>query len=546
MLESQYFVNDTFFSDGPFPLDVTKDFLLWPDKKETTLGRQNFLGFARPCYIPLSLLAAHIQNVKYASVHEDDRVGFFDIETEKDTTFKCGRINDKEYNDGFSLLEDLARYKFIVGFNIFNFDLAVMERQLKPSSDFWRGYNISNFIVKVPRHTVAIDIMKLMMHNNTVRAKGEYDQNGIADLFDWVEPHLTVDDPPAEKCSQDVRKVKHVWDRAGLANVFNVLNDLSGCDSAVWQNQWGNQFRKSIIFNSYLEKGLLPVRYPVVPKARIIGGFKELKKKGMCKNVTYYDIESAYPTSALHEGLSFYDGDTVFPEVMKKLLDLAADPQLKPFVKNIANTLIGDQADERNFFRNPLIRVKAIDAVNKVCEDLYDTKGVRMVNTDCAMFTGKKLGFEHDYFKLRVKDEFEWVYFWTMDKWLGKSKNGVIEARGFRTIKKNPEILREARQQLLTKLTRLPAEGALKALKSPSRQVKVAFDDTSKLKFVIKKDTTDCPADKVDFLTVWESLPFGFSDLYLRGRLEYTPDQEKAEKRAYKELVSEVLNEYAI
>ena len=550
--ESLWFCNDTFF-DGKIIsfLKGEKDFTLIPDDKIVKINRNNFVSFATPCYVPVSLLASYLQGVKFATIKDDSEVSFFDIETDGSENFKLGIIDDKCFYDVKEFLIALNKCRFIVAHNAFNFDLNVLERNCKPYEGYWRGYNVSRFVVKVPRSVVAIDMMKILRNNTIFLARNEFDLNSIADYYGWGEPHIDFNEDKSnlkEKCEQDVRKLRFVWEKGGIREAFNVLQELSGCDSAVWQNQWGDQFRRGIVLNEYLKRGLLPVRYPIPVRAKIIGGFKELKEKGLYENVNYWDIESAYPTSALNNAISYYDieKDTIFPDIMRKLLELAKNPVLKPFVKAVANPLIGDQGDDRNYFRNPLIRVNAVERVNAVCDELYALPDVFMVNTDCAMVQGDKLDYETSDFNIRIKDSYEWAYFWTMDKWLGKNKEGVITAKGFPKIGKNPSILREVRQQLLGHLSGLNGKEAVKLLKNPSRGVKFDFSQKDKLKFVIRKDSSQCPQNKIDYLLIWESLPYGFSELYLSSGNEYSAKPEEANENAYKGLIKQVLNEYQI
>jgi hypothetical protein len=549
-MEARYFYDDNFYTEDRIQiLDKSKEFITIPDNKKILLYRSNLLQFSKRCYIPISMTASHIQGIKFSSIKDDSEIGFFDIETKREgDEFILGYINDEFFDDAIKFLERLSKYKFIVGHAIFLFDLRVLEKNYKPYKNFWRTYSISNFIVNAPSNSIPIDTLRLLRFHNKIT---EFDLNSISEYFGYKEIHLTLDDKKA-KCKQDVDKLKLIWEKANLREFFNSMNDLLRTDACIWQNSFETQVRKQILLNKYLEKGLLPYKYPSPVDNEKVGGFKKHKKVGMLENINYYDIESAYPSAVLTSNLGIYgEGDLVFNEMMKHLLELVKDDKLKPYFKKITVALVGDQSDMKNYFRNPQIRYHAIKLVNSVVESMYDETDTILSNTDSAM-TKSDLKTKSDIFNIRIKQKFEWIHIWNMDNYIGKNTDGEIIYAGFSVLKKNPEILRDARNQLVAKLKTSNATQAINILKNPRKHVIIDFGDINKLKFVINKSSEEVKGD--DYLFIWDRLKYGFNDVVLTGDDEFSIIDENGiiehnneiSEAAYTSRINAILDEYKV
>jgi hypothetical protein len=549
-MEARFFYDDVFYMDDTeHHLDKSREFITIPDGKKVVLNKSNLLQASKQCYIPISMVASNIQEIKFSAIESDADIGFFDIETKRENDeFILGYINNEFYDNPIKFLERLSQFKFIVGHAIFLFDLRVLEKNYKPYKNFWRSYTISNFIINAPSRTIPIDTLRLLRFHNKIT---ELDLNSISEHFGYNEQHFSLDDKKA-KCKQDVDKLKFIWEKANLKIFFNTMNDLLRTDACIWQNSFETQVRKQIILNKYLEKGILPYKYPSPIDNEKVGGFKKHKKVGMFENMNYYDIESAYPTAVMTNKIGIYgDNDSIFNETMEQLLSFTKNESLKSYFKKITVALIGDQSDTKNYFRNPQIRYNAIKMVNSVVEEMFDEKDTIFSNTDSAI-TKSELKTKSEIFNIRIKHRFEWIYVWNMDNYIGKNTEGEIISAGFSSLKKNPEILRDARNQLTDKLKLSDASQALKILQNPRKSVIIDFKNINRLKFVVNKATEEVKGD--DYIFIWDRLKYGFNDLVLTREDEFSiiaedgaiENGESVSESAYESRINKILNEYRV
>jgi hypothetical protein len=189
--------------------------------------------------------------------------------------------------------------------------------------------------------------------------------------------------------------------------------------------------------------------------------------------------------------------------------------------------------------------------VNSVVEEIFDEKDTIFSNTDSAI-TKSELKTKSEIFNIRIKHRFEWIYVWNMDNYIGKNTEGEIISAGFSSLKKNPEILRDARNQLIDKLKLSDASQALKILQNPRKSVIIDFKNINRLKFVVNKATEEVKGD--DYIFIWDRLKYGFNDLVLTREDEFSiiaedgaiENGESVSESAYESRINKILNEYRV
>ena len=521
-----------------------KEFNTLPRKEKALVHPRNALNYAKEVYIPLSQLYAHLAGKQFCNtLSNSDLKGFYDIETDDEEKFLLGYVNEKKFTDPEEMLQELLKYDVVIGFNIFAFDNEILARYCP---DYFYEVGNADFIAHSLKGVVNLDILSIL---RIIIGKESYSAHSFAKEINFEEELLSYDEDKDKKCEQDIRLNKALFEKYNLMKVFNTISTLANTDVTFWQIIQKARLRKFILINEYLRNNFMPLK-PSPAKIKMSAEPVKYSKRGIYENMIYYDISSAYPTTAVNLGnLGVYD-DNIFSKLQRKLLILSEDPELKPFMKSIANPLCGAMYSENEYFRNEEIFNRIVGTVAEKVKDILEGRmDVVYCNTDCFVVPRKSPEVEIEGYKIKKNFEFDKFIVYNVNRWLGKIKD-KIEIRGFQKLNyKAPEILKIAREEIHEKLGKAKNEKFEEFLEDYESLVKDTLKKIKKFpigdfSFTIRKNEETCR--DVSLVGIWKKLPMGFSQIYFDKNGEMTLDEKKIGRDYYKELVKGVAQEYSL
>ena len=106
-----------------------KEYIALPAKIKTLVSNATIWNAIKEVYIPISQMAASICNIQYCnSLSEEDKIAFYDIETDTQENFMLGYVNEMKFTDAALMVQEMRRYDILVSFNGFKFDNAILAR----------------------------------------------------------------------------------------------------------------------------------------------------------------------------------------------------------------------------------------------------------------------------------------------------------------------------------------------------------------------------------------------------------------------------------
>jgi len=523
-----YFQNDRFHSfEGRQEFNKTEEYQLLPTHTTFRVNPQNFLAIAKKCSIPLSMIAGHTQGIKFIDYLPEDTV-YWDIETDHKQNFKFGFIDKKQYDDATELAEELKKHKANVAYNGFRFEYRIFAKM-----NLFPKYNFANFEIPYVPNAFNID---LLFFTGLIFRGSFVETLKLSDIARFLGyPVEEFESFNEEKCLADVAMMKHIGEKINLNNSIRVIGELLNLDRNIMQISFLDRLHKYLIFNEYLRQKTIPIAYPDHNDVETDPLVLKECEKGLHEGVYYFDTKNAYSTTASRLDLGLHNSDSIFTSLQVRLMCLLKQfPDQKRMIKFLGNTLVGAMKDRRNYYRNEQIWFDVVDGFSqrfkKIIDDVKPTP-ILYVNNDCVcvkepifdLEKGTQKTVDGITYTIKLDRFFEWVHFYHVNKWIGKTKQG-IETRGFtRLNSQKPRILLTVRELINEKLMTInKPKMVLKLLNNPEKlisadKIKELMRKNPKGQMImIYKNSDTC--DKIDFLDRWHTLKIGFNDVLLDKR----------------------------
>jgi len=541
-----YFLNNCFvFQDGHREyFDKTKEYTIMPSKEKVSVNKANIWNMIKSVYIPISQMGANIQGLQFCNtISNDDKIGFYDIETDSEENFLLGYVNTKKFEDPEKMVKYLSKFDIAVSFNGFRFDAEVLARYCR---DYFYEIRNANFIAHSIKGVLNIDLLSII---KIIIGKESYGAEALAKELKFPEEIISHEfSDKDKKCMQDIRILEFLWKEYDIPIVFNTISSLCNIDTTLMQIVQKDRLRKWIFISKYLRNNLLPTR-PEARQIKMSGEPVKLCKDGFYENMTYWDIKGAYNRTAINLGdLGIYENDNTFSELQRELYDLSQNPKLKPFMKSISNPLCGSQYSVNEHFRNEEIFNRIVKTVaDKINKVIKNNKDCVFSNTDCLVLPSNNPKPDIEGYEVKEEHKFSELFLYSVNKWCGKTKDR-IEFRGFKRLNsRNPKILQVAREEILSKLKKKEGEDFKEALEDYEKLVSKTVKDIKKFdkdyfKFVVRKKNDYCW--DVSLMDIWKSLEVGFNEIFYEGYNKHTTNEKKINYQYYKELVLELAKEY--
>ena len=531
------FLNNTFiYNSKSEQLNGEKKFISLPDKKEIIVNKYNLNSACQGVYIPISQLSAHIQGVQFVNDIKPEDCETFDIETDDRENFIMGFVGDKKFTDPKEMVKEMRKYKCVYAYNNFHFDNEVLA---KYSPEDFIAIKQAGFIAHTLKSTLMIDLLPILRFNTSFEG---YSSEVIANLLGFKEKRADVNSKE-ERCKQDITINRLIFNKYNIPKVFNTLSSLANIDPTLLQVSFQDRVRKYILINSYLKRGFLPVKQPEAKQINIqsIPDPVKMCKPGLYQEYHYLDISSAHARTAVNlKNLGIYD-DNIFSKMEEELIELCKDNEIKPFVKGIANALVGSMYDRNNYFRNEEIYRNIITTLKENVELIIGNyrKQIVYANTDCFIVP-QSINFDMPNYELREKYLLSWCLLYNDNKWVGLTKYG-IQAKGFTKLDSSkPKILKTARDEIFKKITECKPDKIIKLINKPKSLVSETIKNIKKLdksnfKIVVRKNSNSCT--KVDMIYIWDGLHFGFNELYYNDKGDFVLDKKNIGYKYYRKLI---------
>ena len=539
-----YFLNNNTFiyPDGKREyLNGQKEYITLPNKENYVVSHNSIWNAIKPVYIPISQMASNLKGYQFCNTIEgSENIGFYDIECDEAENFILGYVNEKKFINPEEMVKELMTYDIIVGFNIIKFDNHILKKYARDSF-----YEIKNadFVAYMIKNALHIDLLSVIQ---TIVGKDSYTQEALAMESNFPEKILSHKEDKDEKCKQDLRICKFLWVTYNIPKVFNIISTLANVDVGLLMVVPKKHLRKWILINKYLRQGYLPLKPYNPPKKMASEPFK-LAKKGFFEDVSYWDIKSAYPQTAVNMGdLGIYPSESTFSDLQRELLYLAENPLLKEFMKSISNPLFGSQYSMNEFFKNEEIFSRVVKEVaDKVSEKSKEFEGIYS-NTDCWAIKGDKV-IQLEGYTVEKKYKFSELYIYSVNKWIGKTIEGKIFSRGFSKLtSKVPQILSHARKEIMDKLKKTQGKEFKLMLDdenlTSNTQKNIKKFDIDEFKVIVRKTSDYCT--DLNMAHIWASLKKGFNSLYYKDDGTLTTDEKKIGFKYIKTLIKDMEKEY--
>lgn len=531
------------------------------------LSRFSMWGLIRELGYSLSQVAGFIDDVEFV----DDIIEpicFFDTETENNGFVLGIILDDKEsrvIRDEKQFLDELVKYKTVIGFNIFRYDfMQILGR------DYPEYFEI--FETKKKYRTFTLKNQLVIDLNFFAKLIKDYEElesaslQNIARALGYKKKFVSLDNKE-EKCKQDCELLGFVYERLHVRETFNVIQKLANLDTIQMQSVFSDRLRKWILLYSYMKNGYLPIKFPKHNDLRDDEIPKPIKiaERGFYKDVVYVDVEQAYPSIAKEMELKIYpeEAKPIYSLLESKLVHLAQEhPNSKYFLKYIANALTGDMRDKNNYMRNEKIYHAIVSKLSEMMhsrvEELKRKKiKVYYSNTDCFVVDKKadaKL-LEIDGLAIKPKHNFKWLFVRDPNCWIGYDNiTKSIAKKGFPSIDMSkPQILALVRDEIFKKLEKAKANEVKKLLRNPKRMVDKVLKNIRKydreyFKILINKNTE--VAERPEYVLIWNELKDGLNDAYIKGindgLVEYTVEPKRIGYKHYKDMILEYVERFRL
>lgn len=521
-----------------------KEYTTLPQRQKIKVNQKNIWEMIRPIFIPISQICANIKEYQFRQIQDNDEIGFYDLECDDSENFILGYVNEEKFTDPNKMVKKMMDYNVLVTFNGLKFDNHILKKHSPSSFVEIKNADFSAFTIN---GKLIVDIMAILKIDVTLES---YGAEFLAKHNKFPEELLGYDSNKNEKCKQDIRILKFLYEKYNIKKVFNKLIELANIDTTLLQVIRGERVRKWILINAYLKRGYLPLKTNKARQNKVELGVVKHFKEGLYENMIYWDCKSAYMTTAINLGnLGIYDNDNTFSELQKELKELTEDKYLKSFMKSIGNSLAGIQYSLNEHWRNDDIFEKIVNTFgSKVKNILNSREDVVYTNTDCWIVPKNSPPIALEGYDIKADYEFKFLYIYNQNKWIGLTKEGV-KFKGFRRLNStNQKIFYYVREEILEKLSKA----------SDSEEFKELLDDTKKLasktiknlkkfpkedlKITIRK--TDEYCKNLEYADIWNQLKIGFNEIFIDKKGDYTLDSKKIGYKNYENLLIEYSNEF--
>ncbi len=541
------FVNNTFIYDNGERkyFNGEKEYISLPDRNKIKVGFKNIWNCIKPIFIPISQMSANIMGIQFRNVQDTDKLGFYDLECDDEENFVLGYVNDKKFENPVEMVKQLIKYDVLVAFNGIKFDNNILK---KYAPDYFIEIKNADFSAFTLNGKLIVDMLSIIKINVSLES---YSAEYLAKYNKFPEEILKYSDNKDDKCKQDIRILKFLYEKYNIKKVFNKIVELSNLDTTLMQIIQGERLRKWILINKYLKSGFLPLQTNKCRMDKVELGVVKYFKEGLYEDYRYDDVSSTYPTEAINLGnLGIYDDDNTFSELQKELKELSQDNELKPFMKSIANSLFGVQYSLNEHWRNDdIFEIIVKNVAKKVGDIIENRKDVVYSNTDCWIIPQESPKIEIKGYNIKTNHEFKFLYIYNNNKWIGKTKER-IEFRGFKRLNStNLKMLYSAREEILSKLFKTKDKEEFKELLDDTEKLvsktlkKIKKFPKEDLKITIRK--TDEYCKNLEFASVWNRLKIGFNDIYYGKDGNYVLDYNKICFKHYKQILLDFAKEYS-
>ncbi len=505
------------------PLTGSREYQIINGEKDRTIDVISKGNIDQYCKlgIPISMLAANVEGLRFMDSLDNidmNTIGFFDIETTDSMEFVLGKVNDKTFTSSEGMLNEMLKFKILVGFNAFQFDLHLM-RQWHPKEFYYQ--TINDWKIPILPYRLVLD---LYFFSRLWKPYGKtHSLTQLAKDIGFEEERADVNDKET-RCTQDIAIMRKAYQI--IPPIFKMLAETANCDWYFLQNSYFSKIRKFIYFKSLVDKGFVPAKYPQHPENVVMPRPSLYNKKGMFKDAFMYDIASAYPSTAILLGdkLPFIYLPNDFTEVQKKLFEYRGE--MRSTAKFLMNAMIGDQMDRNNLFRNELIWKTVVETCAKNVMGWVNDheQNVLFSHTD-SMILDKDIKPEIPGYDIELKHSFAWLAVFNQTRYLGYDKKAKeIVRAGFTQKIRIPlfDLINSNADKLLLK-------GDFRVLEdNGGKDDAFAFlmpwiEDLDDKYFAVKVLKKDDVCRNQDYWKIWDSLPLGFNNLYL-SKTGYTPE----------------------
>jgi len=524
-----------------------KEFNCLPTNQKMLVGKANLWKSCAGVYIPISQLDSCVNDIQFCSnVDKDDKVGFYNVEVDDEDNFLIGVVNEELFTDPQLMVNRMKEYDVVVAYNSIRFDNEILAKNCP--YDFIDIEN-AGFVARQLKGVLCIDLLSILSNDITIENRSSED---VACSVGFDED-LIDENKIEEKCKQDVRMVKIVYEKKNIAMVFNTISKLVNLDSMFWQMIPSVRLRKFLHINKYLREGILPLKKTPAP---IIDNPEAVKmaKKGYYQGYSYWDISSTYPQTAVNIGnLGVYGGsDSTFSKLQEELSTLAKNKIIKPYMKFFGNALVGSMRSPDEYFRNVDINTQIMETVREKVMSVIDGRDdVIFSNTDCWVVPADSGDIKIEGYEITKDYDFSDLFLYNVNRWCGRDKlTGKIKQKGFEKLtSKKPKILKIAREEIFEKLNKVTGKKFVEILDKPKTLVSKTMKslknyDDSFFKITVRKTSSECSALNLEWIEIWDKLKIGRNDLYYGKDGEIVFDVKEKDLGYYKLLVLGLAEEY--
>jgi len=170
-------------------------------------------------------------------------------------------------------------------------------------------------------------------------------------------------------------------------------------------------------------------------------------------------------------------------------------------------------------------------------------------NTDCFVVPSSDEPIKIEGYEIKNDYNYEDLFIWNVNKWCGRTKDGVFQ-KGFPKLNsRRPKIFRIAREEILSKLNKVKGNKFLELLDKPKTLVSNTMKNLknykdSYFKISIRKTSDECNGLNLEYADIWNKLKFGWNDIYWNDYGEITFDVKKKGFKYYKGLILGLAEDY--
>jgi len=496
---------------------------------QVDLNASNYKEIARELKLSYSILQG-ILGLRDQILLDNQKVAFYDIETDKTNDFLLGYVNDKRFDSAEELVSELTNYDVVCGFNNFRFDNEILYNHAK--QNFELRYE-GSFCIKKIRNAVNIDLLpvfffwKPFLHRHTLNQLAKV--LGIKKIYDLSDLE--------NKCKEDVEIMKAFYPYAkDLLNwlEINFKLDPETFSSLYYQNFM--KLRRWLLQSFMIQRGIYPKLHRVDDDRK--PSFYYYHKKGFFKDVYVWDVSSAYPNTVIKLNLGIWEkGD--FAEFERFLLEeRKKNKTIESAIKFVANAIIGDfNATDSLLIRKDIMCDVWLN-FKKTMENWVKKigkKNIIFAFTD-SIFTHLNDIPQPDGYEARIKYHFDWVVIYNQQRILGLKDDGEFHRTHFNRVL--PLRIYDYVDSLVEEKLR---ENPLEFLKNPKLEINIKEVPDEYLSVMVFKTGDVCK--NVEFLEFWDKLKYGLNRLYL-GKRGFVFDKQKISESKYKKIIEKYLKLY--